>query len=52
MPNEPDQSGTQTLKDTIDGVAITGFSDTLLRNYLDTLSELDRTQPVVVSLLF
>ena len=47
MPNETDQSGTQSLKDAIDSVAITGFSNELLRNYLDTLSELDRSQTVV-----
>ena len=47
MPNETDQSGNQSLKDAIDGVAITTFSDELLRNYLDTLSELHRTRPVV-----
>ena len=47
MPKETDQSGTQSLKDAIDGVAITTFSDELLRNYLDTLSELNRTQPVI-----
>ena len=47
MPNETDQSGNQSLKDAIDGVAITTFSDELLRNYLDTLSELNRTRPVV-----
>ena len=45
MPNETDQTGTQSLKDAIDGVAITGFSDTLLRNYLDTLE--DKSQPVI-----
>ena len=47
MPNETDQSGTQSLKDAIDGAAITGFSDELHRGYLDTLSELDRSQTVV-----
>ena len=47
MPNETDQSSTQSLKDAIDDVAITGFSDTLLRGYLDTLSELDQSQTVV-----
>ena len=47
MPNETDQSSNQSLKDAIDGVDITTFSDEILRNYLDTLSELNRTRPVV-----
>ena len=47
MPNETDQSGNQSLKDAIEGVAITTFSDEYLRNYLDTLSELNKTRPVI-----
>ena len=47
MPNETNQTGNLSLKDAIDGVAITGFSDELLRNYLDTLDKRDKTQPVI-----
>ena len=47
MPNDADQSDSQSLKDAFDGVAITGFSDELLRNYLDALDGRHKTQPVI-----